>query len=215
MAAQPNVFGIQEDSAKPGPSTVYRKLAFQDLQSDASLTEAAARYPGFLAQSGSQVFDLAPQDLQDTSLDAIRESLNALLAHKFSGAAITLLGIAPENRVSSQIIEEIEQLRAGVEDEVMPTQFAYQNAYTVIQSAYSQADPGRNVPRFNPVPWATTDDAGGIRVIWNFGARKLRANFGARPDLETYLYHESDTDSDAEPLDPESLKSRLKWLTER
>ena len=163
-----------------------------------------------MPQTIFDVFDLAVSPLTSINGDA----LQLLLKVRNSGES-AIYEITPESRVSSQLIAEIEELKAGKPDEVIPTDFAYKTACAVIQSAYALAQLGRNVPRVMPEPWVTTDDAGGIRVLWNSGSRKLRANFGARPELQTYLYFESDVDHDAEPLDAKSLKSRLSWLTER
>jgi hypothetical protein len=215
-AAQPNVFGIQEGSSKPGPMPIGRRSQSQDLP-NVSLTAEAARSIEVLDKSKVRMIDLIVQDdLQDPNADDVRDSVDAILGKNIAEMPIFVLTVAPENRVSSQIIAEIDQMKAGAEDdETIPTDFAYQNAHAIIQSAYAQADPGRTVPRFNPIPWATTDDVGGIRVLWDFSGRKLRANFGASPALKTYLYFESARESDSEALNAESLSRRLKWLTER
>jgi hypothetical protein len=213
MAALLNVLGILEDSVKPTPVRMNRKA--QDL-ADVSITPeaAASQLAEIVTQSGFQMTDLVYQSAQSPDIEAIRDSLNIVWANQ--KIPVIMFGMAPGSRVSSQIIGEIDRLKVGAEDdEAIPTDFAYQNAHAVILSAYAQADPGRTVPRFNPIPWATTDDVGGIRVLWDFGTRKLRANFGASPQLKTYLYFASESESDSEALNAESLKSRLKWLTER
>jgi hypothetical protein len=153
-------------------------------------------------------------DLFGLSTASTASIIGVMSQAKISGESATY-EITPESRVSSQLIGEIEQLKAGKPDEAQATDFAYKTARAVIESAYALVQLGRNVPRIVPEPWATTDDVGGIRVLWDSGSRKLRANFGARPELQTYLYYESDVEHDAEPLDAKSLKSRLRWLTAR
>lgn len=121
----------------------------------------------------------------------------------------------PETHTASEIVAEIDRLKAGVEeDEVTPTDYAYKQARRTVEAAYAAIKPHGRIPTMLTEPWATTDDVGGIRLLWDLGSKKLRANFGAGPGLRTYLYHESLIEHDAEPLNVQTLTRRLKWLTE-
>ena len=118
------------------------------------------------------------------------------------------------------VIEEIDALRVGREDEVVPTEYAYKNARSIVESAYGEINSPRSkrrrgVPEIFPKPLVTTDDVGGIRLSWRTEAAQVRANFGARPELRSYVYFESPLEHDVELLDPHHLAERLTWLTGR
>jgi hypothetical protein len=115
----------------------------------------------------------------------------------------------------SPVVAEIDQLRQGVEDEVIPTDFAYFNARRTVESGYGQFKSYALAPKAVPRPFVTTDDVGGIRLAWRAGKKQLLANFGARPGLKSYLYFESPTEHASEVLDPANLAGRLSWLTTR
>lgn len=205
MSTQPAVvFDIPEEPPRKAEQPVVpRQSSLQDEQTTARIVMGADVH--LLGQ-------LLSQDVQQMGFDV----LNAVVKRGVpAGGSITIFRIPPATLAPFAIINEIDALRAGKdEDEAVPTDFAYEAARAVVDSAYSLVETEGTIPRILPTPWATTDDAGGIRVIWNSGSKKLRANFGATPQLQTYLYHESETESDAEPLDPESLRSRIMWLTE-
>lgn len=217
MAAQPNTLcGLGTSS--PTRSSRSSEPPSEELRDSLEkLQDSLEQLKTDVQQASLKLLELStPPDSSFSGGDV----LQALREMKWSGGVLKVYemtyGITPASRVSSQIISAIDQLKAGKEDEVVPTDFAYMTACAVIQSAYSrEAQTARNVPRIMPEPWVTTDDVGGIRVLWNFGSRKLRANFGARPELQTYLYYESNSELNAEPLDAELLKRRLTWLTER
>jgi hypothetical protein len=121
--------------------------------------------------------------------------------------------ISPAIRPSDLIIHDLDELMAGKEDEAKPTAFAYTYARHVIESAYGRAQTTRSVPTVLPRPLTTTDDFGGIRLLWNLGTRNIRLNFGAADDRQSYLYHEAGQDHGVEPLDEDHLATRLAWLT--
>lgn len=119
---------------------------------------------------------------------------------------------------SRGVISEIDALLAGSEDEVAPTRHAYERARSVVEAAYGELDrlrgkKRRGVPEIFPKPLVTTDDVGGIRLSWRMGSKQVRANFGARPELQSYVYFESGLEHNAEDLDVEHLAGRLAWLT--
>src|SRR5262249_41702899 len=116
-------------------------------------------------------------------------------------------------RLSDIIVHDIDELMAGKEDEEKPTVFAYSNARSVIESACGKASTTDKINPMLPKPLATTDDVGGIRLLWNLGLRNIRLNFGAAPDRQSYLYYEAGLDHGVEPLDDENLVKRLDWLT--
>jgi hypothetical protein len=119
------------------------------------------------------------------------------------------LGLNP-----SLVVAEIDQLRRGVEDEVIPSGFAHFNARQTVESGYGQFKSyalAKTVPR----PFVTTDDVGGIRLVWRSGKKQVLANFGARSGLKSYLYFESPTEHGSEALDPGNLAGRLSWLMTR
>ena len=119
----------------------------------------------------------------------------------------------PAIRPSDVIVHDIDELMAGKEDEEKPTQFAYAYARRVVESAYGKAKITGTLATIVPKPVATTDDAGGIRLLWNLGAKNVRLNFGAAQDRQSYLYYEAGQDHDVEPLDEDHLATRLAWLT--
>ena len=126
----------------------------------------------------------------------------------------------PSTRLSEGVVTEIDALMAGREDETKPTQFAYSNARTVIESAYGRAFRQVKIPLALPEPLpspiATTDEVGGIRLLWREGTKQIRLNFGADADRRSYLYFEEDSangmDHGVEALDPDRLAERLAWL---
>lgn len=83
-----------------------------------------------------------------------------------------------------------------------PTEFAYAFAKFVVNKLNSQI----------LVPFLTTDDRGGIRMIWRSNGRRVIANFGATPESRSYVYYESEIDHDTEPLGADRLTNRLRWL---
>jgi hypothetical protein len=122
------------------------------------------------------------------------------------------------SRASGAIVGDIDALIAGKEDETKPTEFAYANARRVVESAYGKAFGKAKMPRgIFPKPLVTTDDAGGIRLLWHEGARQIRLNFGASDSRKTYLYFQVEAqhgiDHGVEPLDEDNLATRLAWLT--
>jgi len=119
------------------------------------------------------------------------------------------------SRARDAIVHDMDELMAGKEDEEKPTEYAYANARRIIESAYGKAKIASGVSTTVPKPLATTDDVGGIRLLWNLGAKNVRLNFGADDDRQTYLYFEAGLNHGVEPLDEEHLATRLAWLTAR
>jgi hypothetical protein len=159
----------------------------------------------------------------DTSISGQELLLKMAFEHA-SVALFTLLddvvGTSEAGRWSRPVIEQIDALQAGADDEVPPTEYAYERARSIIEEAYGRIDSSRakkrlGVPEIFPRPFVTTDDVGGIRLSWRLGSKLLRANFGARPELQSYIYFESGLEHDAEELSVENLAGRLAWLTGR
>ena len=121
---------------------------------------------------------------------------------------------APYGKNASIVISEIDALKAGVEGEEIPTDFAYQNARSIVESAYGQVRAKNTVPYTIPNPFVTTDEAGGIRVVWRCRDKHVRVNFGAIAELRSYLYFESRLEHAVEQLNAEHLARRIAWLTE-
>jgi hypothetical protein len=121
----------------------------------------------------------------------------------------------PAIRPSDVIVHDIDELMAGKEDEAKPSNFAYTYARRVIESAYGKAKITGSVPTLLPKPLATTDDLGGIRLLWNLGAKNVRLNFGAAQDRQSYLYYEAGQVHGVEPLDEDHVVEKLAWLTAR
>ncbi len=96
----------------------------------------------------------------------------------------------------------------------LPTGFAFSNALRVVSCALALARAEKPTAYLElPEPAFSTDDLGGVRLIWVKDGRHLRANFGGRPELRSYLYHEIGTEHGIEELESELLLSRLYWLT--
>jgi hypothetical protein len=217
MAAQPSALSVL---GTLGPSLVER-----EEEERGRIRRNSLEIPRAFEQS--IVFDIfAPHDISisgEEVLTAIKKNtvIPGMVFITYAGTtpyAPTYTGAVPYSpgtQMSSEVISEIDQLKAGVEDEEIPTDFAYKAACTVVELAYSQPETQNRIPRIMPKPWVTTDDVGGIRVVWTFESKRLVANFGARPDLQTYLYYESQLEHDAEPLNANSLRRRLAWLTQR
>lgn len=116
---------------------------------------------------------------------------------------------------SRSVVEAIDSLLAVREDEVPATQYAYEKARSIVESAYGRVRAQMNVPEVIPRPAVTTDDVGGVRLSWRANAKQVRANFGARDGLRSYIYFESDHEHDVEELNADRLAGRLAWLTGR
>jgi hypothetical protein len=130
----------------------------------------------------------------------------------------------PLTRLSEAVINEIDALMVGREDEAKPTEFAYSNARNLIESAYGKAFRQVKVPwsvqEVLPNPAATTDDMGGIRLLWHEGTKQIRLNFGANENRRSYLYFEEDLrqqgiNHGVQPLDPDHLAERFAWLMDK
>lgn len=119
------------------------------------------------------------------------------------------------NPVSTAIIRELDTLAAGKEDESRPTSVAYANARSTVEAAYGRTKSDKNLPVASPIPFVTTDDLGGIRILWHTDTKRLRANFGAADNLRSYLYYSTDVDHNVEPLDENHLAERLAWLADK
>jgi len=114
----------------------------------------------------------------------------------------------------SDVLDKIRTLRNPEPDEERPsaTDFSYWNCLEAISGAYSLLK--AEYPNLEKLsnPTALTDDWGGIRLIWRNVVKVVRANFGGRPDLKSYLYHESEDDYGIERLDDRTIATRLRWL---
>lgn len=129
--------------------------------------------------------------------------------------AISLISGDPPKGRARSVVEAIDLLLAGGEDEITPTEYAYEKARSIVESAYGRAEAKMRIPEALPRPSITTDDVGGVRLSWRADARQLRANFGARQDLRSYIYFESGEEHDIEELSADNLAGRLAWLTGR
>jgi hypothetical protein len=114
-----------------------------------------------------------------------------------------------------RLIEGFVEIASGPGDDwVKPTLHAFRNAIRTVPKAYGlvKTDGGRLYVSI-PVPSFSTDDVGGIRLGWKRDNRVMRINFGADPNLRSYLYFEHDRVHGIEQLDEETLAKRLRWLT--
>lgn len=122
---------------------------------------------------------------------------------------------AAENDSLPRILVAIDKLMSPNEDDGDPaaTEHAYRSARAVVESAYGRllASKEPQVKRL-PLPLATTDERGGVRLAWQFGDRHVRTSFGAAENLRSYLYFESPMEHDAEALQPSVLSARLDWM---
>jgi hypothetical protein len=204
MAAQPIPFDALGENGRlkrfrvPGPA-----WSQQYLQTSATAVSA--------------IFNTILQVNEEPRSEATLQHDSTAMLELTRGADIEI----PYTTANAPVVREIDAVRAGSEDEVVPTDFAYMSARSVVESAYGQLpktlkDLKRQyLPLLIPSPLVTTDDVGGIRLLWRAGNRQVRANFGARPDLRSYLYFESGLEHDMEPLDAQHLAGRLAWLTGR
>jgi hypothetical protein len=116
---------------------------------------------------------------------------------------------------SSAVLSELDGLAAGSEDEIKPTDFAYTRARSLVESVYGRISVEKRLLQMAPEASITSDDQGGIRIAWTRGEKQLRANFGARENLKSYLYFESPVEHDVEELDMHHLVGRLAWLIKK
>lgn len=113
----------------------------------------------------------------------------------------------------SEVFLEINSLKQPEDiGDPVPTDFAYWSSLRTVAAAYSSLR--REHPRYSelPTPVGVVDSAGGVRLIWKTNAKQVKANFGGRADLRSYLYYESGQVYDVEPLDVPTLARRLGWL---
>lgn len=113
----------------------------------------------------------------------------------------------------SEVFQEIFSLRNPEdEDDPHPTEFSYWAASRVVAAAYQilKLEDPRSVELVKPT--AVVDDTGGVRLIWRTHSKLVKANFGGRSDLKSYLYYESGQLYDIETLDAPTLARRLRWL---
>jgi len=113
------------------------------------------------------------------------------------------------------VVKEFEALvKTEAPDWPRPTQYALSNAVRVLAAAYIEIRL-ENAQCYWSItePVLATDSVGGIRVTWRRDSRELRANFGAGPELRTYLYFESEGGHGIRELRSETLCERLQWLT--
>jgi hypothetical protein len=113
----------------------------------------------------------------------------------------------------SEVFREIHALRQPEDvDELVPTDYAYWNALKIVAGAYQSLRCEH--PRYANLeqPAGVVDSSGGVRLIWRTDSKQVKANFGARPDLKSYLYYESGQVYDVETLDIPTLARRLGWL---
>ncbi|MGH9687725.1 MAG: hypothetical protein ACRD5K_11605 [Candidatus Acidiferrales bacterium] len=146
------------------------------------------------------------------------EVLERIFSQSGSDMPTFIVDLKFESRAADwprSVIEAIDSLLASKEDEVPPTDYAYEKARSVVESAYGRVRARMNVPEVIPRPSITTDDVGGIRFSWRANGKQVRANFGARDGLRSYIYFESDRDHDVEELNADRLSGRLSWLTGR
>ena len=114
-----------------------------------------------------------------------------------------------------RIREAIDKLLSPNEDDGDPaaTEYAYQSARAVIESAYGRLLAGEESrAKKLPVPIVTTDERGGVRLSWQRDDRHVRTSFAAAEGLRSYLYFESPAEHDVEPLQPSALSARLDWM---
>lgn len=113
----------------------------------------------------------------------------------------------------SEVFLEINALKQPEDtDDPVPTDFAYWSALRTVAATYSSLR--KEHPHYSelPTPVGVVDSAGGVRLIWKTNAKQVKANFGGRADLRSYLYYESGQTYDVEPLDVPTLARRLGWL---
>jgi hypothetical protein len=163
------------------------------------------------------VQDLAEAAVLRALMAKVEPSISTVLLRRVLSKRQSLLladieGLAPMVKSSRSAIEAIDALRAGTEDEAAPTEYAYERARAIVEAAYGRMRP-HSIPTILPRPVITTDDVGGIRLSWRSEAKQVRANFGAGPELQSYVYFESNSEHNAEDLDSEHLAGRLAWLT--
>ena len=106
---------------------------------------------------------------------------------------------------SPSLERELQSLRENRNgDWDTPTDFAYSFATHITQQFKVRI----------PLPFLTTDDCGGIRMIWHLGGKQVIANFGATPEARSYIYSESEAEYGTQDLTYANLSSRIQWMNE-
>ena len=99
-------------------------------------------------------------------------------------------------------LKKLEALRVNANDDwVSPTDYAFDRAVGVLRTLLEY-----------PLTYITTDSEGGIRMAWHRFGKKVRVNIGARAELKTYIYYQSDDMYEVEDLSIANLQNRLRWL---
>ena len=156
-----------------------------------------------------------PQVVPDSPRVLMEDILVKELTTEWSAAFLTItnLSIPHSQDPWSPVVAEIDGLMAPSEEEDVATEHAYRAARAVVESAYGRlwSEKKTLVPNIPP-PVVMTDDRGGVKLAWRQGAKHVRVNFGAGPEMRSYLYFESPTEHNVEDLQPSNLSRRLDWL---
>jgi hypothetical protein len=177
-------------------------------------------FPDVLGSAGPiQEAERSPRDKQEGLDNLVNgaaswkfELLRAYIKEAYS-QAITFDELAINGRLQA-IIDEVDTLKAGVEDESIPSDYAYNKTRIMVWASYKRLSQ-RSVPLIVPDPvLVTTDEAGGVRIAWEVREKRLRAHFGSKAESRSYLYFQSNEKHDIEELDETNLSRRLAWLTQ-
>jgi hypothetical protein len=147
------------------------------------------------------------------SSNAVRDVIPTLES-KTEQTPATTLTFGPELlAMIEDIVRELIGLKTNFEDDwEQPSTYAYERALDVLPRAYSQLRLKHPGCDRLPEPFLSTDSAGGVRTAWRWKTRQIRVNFGAEPDLRSYIYFESPTEHAIEELQETTLADRLYWL---
>jgi len=119
---------------------------------------------------------------------------------------------------TSVLEKELDSLFAEDDTEVAPTSYAHLLARLNLVSAYnsifvvSRTEGEARPSVYLPPPVVSTDDVGGIIVVWSHSDKSVIANFGARPERKSFVYSSYRGEREAIPMNELNLRNKLIWL---
>jgi hypothetical protein len=88
------------------------------------------------------------------------------------------------------------------------TEFAFDAALAILQSAYSELDQPEPVP----APAIAPDSEGGIRIEWIGIGKNVRAVIPSGPNFRAYIYSRLDASSNIDRLSGVKLAERIRTV---
>ena len=114
-----------------------------------------------------------------------------------------------------RVEKQLDSLITSESVEVPPTSYAQiiakLNVVTAYNLIFATREPAGNLPAI-PIPLATTDDAGGVIMVWRVGDKSVIANFGAGANRRSFIYSSQHEHREALDMNELTLRDKLLWL---